>query len=205
MKGTIVLVALVVGISTLVSCSNDTASPTEEPQRLVHLSGKVTISDVPGLINGEAASGAFAHLFGKRLSFDIQFEQITEVRREGLESGEARVMYESSPVSLRIEGDDAVSAQVVAQLSGQKMWLDLNDATVFLDFTGGLRGVGSNELYTMEITVLMPASLGRDGYPLLSDFEHVAGEATLRRLENAGTRMTDLARGAATISFVGSQ
>ena len=205
MKGTIVLVALVVGVLMLVSCSNEPASPTEEAQRVVHMSGQFTISDVPGLINGEASSGAFAHLFGKRLSFDIEFERITEVRRDGLVDGVARVVYESSPVSIRIEGDDTVSEQVVAQLSGQKMVLDLNDATVFLDFTGGLRGAGSDELYTLEIAVLMPITLDKEGYPLLSDFENVAGETSLRRLENAGVRLTDLARGAATISFVGTQ
>ena len=205
MKGTIVLVALVAGISMLVSCSSDPASPTEEQQRVVHLTGQFTVSDVPGLINGEAASGAFAHLFGKRLRFDIEFERISEVRRDGLENGEARVVYESSPVSIRMEGDDSVSEQVVAQMSGQKMVLDLNNATVFLDFFGGLRGAGAGELYTLEIAVLMPISLDGEGYPLLSDFEYVAGETSLRRLEDAGTRLTDLARGAATISFLGTQ
>lgn len=204
MRRTPFLIALLVGISTIVSCSDDGTSPTETPPHAFRMSGQFLVTEVPGVINGNPATGVFGDLFGTQIRFDIGFDELLEVHRRTKEDGVARVEYESDPVSVRMEGGGPVASQVAAQLSGRNFRFTLSSEASFLDFIGGIMGAEADAMYTLELSAAMPANVGMSGHPVLSDFDHTAGTAILRRLVSGGTQITDWASGAATMSLAGT-
>ena len=206
MKRSQFLAGTVVGLALVAGCSDDTHSPTVHEQRKATIAGTFIVESVPAEINGVPASGAFAHLVGKVVSFAISFDEIEKIHFQNDPPPDRMVELVSGPVTVSFTGDPGLARDIAPVFEGQRFKFSMTDEVILTDFIGFVMAGTSSERYSFEISVFYGGTLDEDGYPELEDFSEELGEATLRRFgAGEGDPMTDYAIGSASVSFTGTE